>query len=122
MTTESGPPEMRRRRSSRRPATSIGGASRARPATRSGACRRACAKLSRAVAREFAFHVALLDRAAFVPDLLAAHQAEFELDDAALEVQPERDEREALFVGAADEALELFAVQQQFARAVPARD
>ena len=71
---------------------------------------------SRELALDLALHVAVADLAAAVALLLAAGERQLDLRPRALEVDPRRDQRQALALEAADQALDLVAVQEQLAR------
>src|SRR5438093_7986 len=87
---------------------------RARPVPRPPA---AAARPATQQALLFAIPFALLDRRALVVLLLAARQADLELDPAFAEVQIERRERVTRALDLADQAVDLRPVQQQLARA-----
>src|SRR5512134_4000647 len=70
------------------------------------------------LALDLAARVALLDVAAAVAALLAGGEGDLDLGARALEVDPGGDQCEAALGGLADQALDLAAVQQQFAGAV----
>src|SRR6266545_1893033 len=68
-------------------------------------------------ALDVAFRLAFGDIFALIVELLAAREAQFDLGAPALEIEPQRDERETLSLDLAGDALDLAAVQQQLARA-----
>ena len=64
------------------------------------------------VRRDLAFDVALGGRGALVPELFAARYAELHLDDAAREVEAQRDDGQSLLGDAALQARDLLFMQQ----------
>src|SRR5688500_18663933 len=70
------------------------------------------------LAIEVALHVAVLDRGALVEAVLATRGRELDLRAPVGEVDPRRDDRQALLGDPAEEALDLTPVEQELARAL----
>src|SRR6266508_5871006 len=67
---------------------------------------------------DLAAGVGLLQRFALIVGLLALRNGDLNLRDAALEVHPQRHEREAAFLSLGGELFDLAAVQEQLSRAL----